>query len=214
MVKTRGCNIVLTIIIAFGLLFGCFELSACSSYSSDPNSSSRQSSSASNVSSEQSKSLSISNSSFNNSQSSNKEKSNSKKSSSAKKSISSNKDSRWPTNNPTLLKIPKSERYYNAKKYVGSRHTIAGPVVNVYQAKSSNGQPTFINIGAKYPSSECFTFLIWAEDMNSDFREMLSDIKTGNAWLKVTGYVSMYEGRPQITTGNGSVSYTWWTNVK
>lgn len=243
MIKREVYNRCLRIIISIALVFGCFGISACSSNSTSSTSSSSQSSSTMSASLAQAKTTSSTKNNSSKSQSSQKKKSSSKKkaskskkssskkkasknkksskkTSSAKKksskksSSASKKDYRWPTSNPTLLKIPKSERYYNARKYVGSRHTIAGPVVNVYQATSSNGQPTFIDIGAKYPSSECFTFLIWADDMNSDFREMLSDIRSGgNAWLKVTGYVSMYNGRPQITTGSGSVSYTWWTNA-
>lgn len=122
-------------------------------------------------------------------------------------------DSRWPTNDPELLGIPESNRYYAAGSYVGEIHTVAGPVVNVYQATQSRGMPIFVNIGAKYPSSECFTLLIWAEDLNGDIEEMLDAVDQGNAWIEVTGYVSLYEGRAQIQTGDGPIEFTWWANV-
>ncbi|MEE0705444.1 MAG: hypothetical protein UCH28_03555 [Adlercreutzia sp.] len=122
-------------------------------------------------------------------------------------------DERWPTTNKQLLAIPKSQRWYNAAKHVGSTCTIAGPVVNVYQAKEASGMPIFVNIGTAYPSSDCVTLLIWADQLD-DFEEMLNAVDDGDAWLSVTGYLSSYNGSMQFNIDDGPVEYTWWTNVR
>lgn len=182
------------------LVFGSVGMSACASSYSKGSSSSASSSQSSKSSSAESLSSKLSSSSA---------------SGSSKSFVSpSYTDSRWPTNNPELLAIPESNRYYTAGSYVGETHTVAGPVVNVYQASQSRGMPIFVNIGAKYPSPECFTLLIWAEDLNGDIEEMLNAVDHGNAWIEVTGYVSLYEGRTQIQTGDGPIEFTWWTNVR
>ncbi len=145
----------------------------------------------------------------NSKRSSSKESSKSSSSSSKKSYV----DSRWPTFNSELLAIPKSNRYYNANKYIGQNHTVAGPVAKVYQANSSNGKPIFVNVGMSNDSSNWFTFVVWAEDLDSGLQEMLNDVDHGKAWLSVTGNLYSYEGRPQVQTGHGYVEYKWWTNV-
>jgi len=37
-------------------------------------------------------------------------------------------------------------------------------VKGTHYAKSSNGKPTFLNVGEDYPSPNRFTVLIWGED--------------------------------------------------
>ena len=121
-------------------------------------------------------------------------------------------DPLWPTTNSQLLAIPESERWYNAAQHVGTTCTVAGPVVNVYQAKESRGMPIFVDIGEAYPSSRSVTLLIWAEAL-SDFEEMLNEVDDGDAWISVTGYLGTYEGRLQFNIDDGPVQYTWWTHV-
>lgn len=112
------------------------------------------------------------------------------------------------------MALPDFVRYYNAYNYIGEYHTVVGPVVNVYQATGSRGMPIFVNIGAKYPSPECFTLLIWAEDLDADLEQMLSAVDGGNAWIEVTGYISLYEDQLQIASDDGPFEYRYWTNVK
>ena len=118
-------------------------------------------------------------------------------------------DPRWPTTNPQLLAIPEAERYYNAWNHVWTTCTVAGPVVNVYQAKDSAGMPIFISIGASYPSSDCVTLVVWADAYN-DFAEMINDVDSGGAWLSVTGYLSEYNGGLQFDISDGYIEYRWW----
>lgn len=118
-------------------------------------------------------------------------------------------DSRWPTTNPQLLAIPEENRYYNAWNHVWTTCTVAGPVVNVYQAKDAAGAPIFISIGDYYPSPSCVTLVIWADAYN-DFAQMINEVDDGGAWLSVTGYLSEYNGGLQFDISDGYVEYTWW----
>ena len=122
-------------------------------------------------------------------------------------------DSRWPTFNDTLLAIPEQNRWYNARNSVGTNCTIAGPVVNAYQATGSAGMPIFIDIGSAYPNPDSVTLLVWG-DQYDEFAEMINAVDHGNAWLSVTGYLGMYDGYLQFDAGEGYIEYTWWTNVK
>lgn len=118
-------------------------------------------------------------------------------------------DPRWPTTNLQLLAIPEEDRYYNAWNHVWTNCTVAGPVVNVFQAKDSAGAPIFISIGANYPSRDCVTLVVWA-DAYYDFAEMINAVDDGDAWLSVTGYLSEYNGGLQFDISDGYVEYTWW----
>ncbi|MDO5335382.1 MAG: hypothetical protein Q4F23_04850 [Coriobacteriia bacterium] len=115
------------------------------------------------------------------------------------------------SNVPELKNLPEKNRWYNALKRVGQRAKLAGPVVNVYQAKDSRGMPIFVDVGSAYPGKSGFTLLIWAEDYD-DFSEMLNQLGP-SSWISVTGYLSSYNGRPQYDVSDGSISYEWWTNV-
>lgn len=122
-------------------------------------------------------------------------------------------DSRWPTHASELLAIPEENRYYNAWNHVWTTCTVAGPVVNVYQAKDEPGAPIFISIGDYYPSSDCVTLVVWA-DAYYDFERMINAVDDGDAWLSVTGYLSEYNGNLQFDISDGYVEYTWWEDVR
>ncbi len=121
-------------------------------------------------------------------------------------------DSRWPTTHPELLAIPESSRWYNAWNLAGTSCTVAGPVVNVYQATESNGMPIFIDIGAAYPNDNGVSLVVWG-DQYDEFAQMINAVDDGGAWLSVTGYLSVYNGHLQFNAGDGYVEYTWWTRV-
>lgn len=110
------------------------------------------------------------------------------------------------------LGIPQSHLWYNAGDHVGETYTVAGPVVDVYQAKDANGMPIFIDIGAAYPSDNRVTLVVWGEHYD-DFAEMINAVDHGGAWLSVTSYLEVYEGSLQMTSNNGC-DYTWWTEVE
>ncbi|WP_251230889.1 hypothetical protein [Adlercreutzia aquisgranensis] len=118
-------------------------------------------------------------------------------------------DSRWPTNNPTLLEVPESERWYNAWDQAWTNCTVVGPVKKVYQAKDSYGMPIFVDIGEAYPGANRVTLVIWAESLG-DLEEMLNDVAGGGAWLSVTGYLSVYNDTLQFNIDDGPISFQWW----
>jgi hypothetical protein len=50
-----------------------------------------------------------------------------------------------------------------AKDHIGDRATVCGKVASTHYAKSSKGEPTFLNLDEPYPK-EVFTILIWGSD--------------------------------------------------
>ena len=118
-------------------------------------------------------------------------------------------DPRWPTTNQSLLAIPEGQRWYNGWAVAGTNCTLAGPVVRVYQAQNEAGAPIFIDMGEAYPSTNGVTLLVWG-DQYYDFAEMIDAVDDGGAWLSVSGYLSVYNGRLQFDAGEGPVQYTWW----
>lgn len=110
------------------------------------------------------------------------------------------------------LDISPTDLWHNAGSHIGETCTVAGPVVDVYQAKDANGMPIFIDIGAAYPSENRVTLVVWAEHYD-DFAEMINAVDHGGAWLSVTSYLDVYEGSLQMNSDNGC-DYTWWTGVE
>src|SRR5258708_6573858 len=54
--------------------------------------------------------------------------------------------------------------WQNARRMIGRVATIRGYVAGTRYAASSNGSPTFLNIGVDYPSSRRVTVVIWREN--------------------------------------------------
>lgn len=123
-------------------------------------------------------------------------------------------DPGWPTTNSQLLAVPESQRWYNAAGNVDTKCTIAGPVVNVYQATQSNGMPIFVQIGAKYPDPGCVEIVIWADYLDTGYESLLDDVSSGsNPWISVTGYLSSYQGISQFDTDDGPLTWTIWPDA-
>ena len=120
----------------------------------------------------------------------------------------------WPTTDSELLAVPDENRWYFSYFHIGETHTVVGPVVRVYQALDEEGQPIFIDIGNEYPAAKRFTVVVWAQDLDNGFREMVESVDDGNAWLSITGYISSYDDVPQMSSGDGPMEFTWYTNVK
>lgn len=79
-----------------------------------------------------------------------------------------------------------------AYQHVGEVVTLYGKVVDAEYATTSNGRPTFLDIGASYPNSDRLSVVIWGEDrasFSSSPEKMYRD-KT----IAVTGEVYIYEG--------------------
>ena len=81
-----------------------------------------------------------------------------------------------------------------AKDHIGDRATVCGKVASTHYAKSSRGEPTFLNLDEPYPK-EIFTILIWGSDRGK-FGTPESEYKS--LQVCVTGKITSYRGVPEI----------------
>jgi hypothetical protein len=64
---------------------------------------------------------------------------------------------------PALHAQTKKFTTTEVKDHIGDRATVCAKVVSTHHAKSSKGEPTFLNLDEPYPK-EVFTILIWGSD--------------------------------------------------
>lgn len=98
---------------------------------------------------------------------------------------------------PTVHAQTKKITAAEAKDCVGDRATVCGKVASTHYAKSSKGEPTFLNLDEPYPK-EVFTILIWGSDRGK-FGTPESEFK--GLRVCVTGKITTYRGAPQISAG-------------
>lgn len=92
---------------------------------------------------------------------------------------------------------------WNEAKYnIGEWKTVCGTVVDTHYAVTSNGQPTFLNIGEPYPDPARFTVVIWG-DYRGNFPSPPEDYYLGKN-IGVTGLITEYEGIAQIEVSSPS----------
>ncbi len=72
------------------------------------------------------------------------------------------------------------EAYQYTDQYV----SVCGPVVDSYFAASTDGQPTFLNLGKEYPDPDRFTVLIWGSNLESFLLIQMSTIMVNQFALK------------------------------
>jgi hypothetical protein len=82
-----------------------------------------------------------------------------------------------------------------AKSLIGRYATIKGPVVGTRYASSSNGSPTFLNVGVDYPNARRFTIVIWGRNRSRFGRP---EQRYQGRTLCIRGYVESYQGVPEI----------------
>jgi hypothetical protein len=73
--------------------------------------------------------------------------------------------------------------------------TVKGRVAGAIFASSSNGSPTFLNLGVDYPNLRRFVVMIWIED-RAKFGAPES--KYRGRTICVRGLVEAYQGMPEI----------------
>lgn len=83
-----------------------------------------------------------------------------------------------------------------AINHVGERATVCGLVAGTHWASSSNGKPTFLNVGKDYPDSNRFTVVIWIQSRDN-FPQAPEVYYLGKT-ICVTGLITEYEGIAQI----------------
>lgn len=89
-----------------------------------------------------------------------------------------------------------------ASSLEGETAFIKGPVKSALYESSSTGEPTFLNIGADYPSGSRFTVVIWGK--NRDAFPTEPDIEYDGETVCVRGRVEDYRGITQMQVSSPS----------
>jgi hypothetical protein len=88
-----------------------------------------------------------------------------------------------------------------ARTVVGRVATVKGPVVGSVFARSSNGSPTFLNLGRDYPSPARFTVVIWIENRAAFGTP---ERRYRGRTICVRGLVKLYRGSPEVVARSPS----------
>ena len=88
-----------------------------------------------------------------------------------------------------------------ASRYIGRTATVRGRVAGTRYASSSNGAPTFLNLGVDYPNPRRFTVVIWGRN-RSNFGTPERTYR--GRVICVRGLVRAYQGRPEIHASSRS----------
>lgn len=89
-----------------------------------------------------------------------------------------------------------------ASRHIGEESIVRGSVEGATFADYVNGSPTFLNIGADYPSQARFTALIWGGD-RPKFGTPPETAYDGKE-IAVTGTITSYEGIPEVEVSEPS----------
>ena len=82
--------------------------------------------------------------------------------------------------------------WQQASNHIGEVVKIFGPVKSTKYASTSNGSPTFLDLGATYPNTSRVTITIWGRN-RSAFSNAPEKLYSGKT-LCVTGEVYLYKG--------------------
>ena len=97
---------------------------------------------------------------------------------------------------PSAVRCADAVSWQRAASLVGQRAVIKGRIVSTYFARSSAGQPTFLDMGNGYPNPNRFTVLIWRENRRT-FGGSPETRYRGRS-LCVIGLINSYRGVPEI----------------
>lgn len=86
--------------------------------------------------------------------------------------------------------------WHEARDHAGERATVAGPVAETFYDAASNGQPTFLNLGAGYPDPDRVTVLIWGDD-RGEFPDPPETAYAGKT-ICVSGEIELSQGVAEI----------------
>jgi hypothetical protein len=108
----------------------------------------------------------------------------------------------FPTDTPEPPLPAGAIQWDEAKNHIGERLTVCGMVMDATFASSTNGQPTFINLGKGYPDPDRFSVLIWGK-----YRYKFSS-PPESLYLKkdicVTGLIVSYKGQAEVEVNDSS----------
>ena len=98
----------------------------------------------------------------------------------------------------TQIPLPQGAIYWYDVKSHGNKYygTVCGLIVDGAYASSSNGTPTFLNLGNKYPDPDRFEIVIWKENLPK-FPPHPEQFYIGK-FICVSGLVSEYKGVPEV----------------
>ena len=86
----------------------------------------------------------------------------------------------------------------DAKDHAGEHATVCGKVVSTHFAKTTKGEPTFLNLNEPYPR-QIFTILIWGSDRN---KFGTPETRYRDAQVCVTGTITSYRGSPEVVAND------------
>lgn len=96
----------------------------------------------------------------------------------------------------TLAPQVREISWEQAGSHVGETLVVCGPVVDGRYAAKSNGKPTFLNLGKKYPDPGRFTVIIWG-DARDQFSSPPEELYL-NHTICVSGEIEAYNGLVEI----------------
>lgn len=82
-------------------------------------------------------------------------------------------------------------------QHIGDSVTVCGKVDDMRYFETSKNQPTFVNIGGKFPN-QLLTVVIWG-DVRNQFTGKPEDLK--NKQVCITGRIVLYKEKPEIIIG-------------
>jgi hypothetical protein len=95
----------------------------------------------------------------------------------------------------TTVSCRAAASWVRAVSLEGSVATLTGKVASTKFASSSNGSPTFLDIGHAYPNPNRLSIVIWIENRAAFGRP---EIRYRGRTVCVRGLVSDYNGSPEI----------------
>ena len=88
---------------------------------------------------------------------------------------------------------------FEAKDHTGEKITVCDKVFGTRFLENSNGQPTFLNLGAAYPNSP-FTIVIFGNE-RANFKEK-PELFYNNKKVCATGLIKEFHGKPEMIIAN------------
>jgi DNA/RNA endonuclease YhcR with UshA esterase domain len=90
-----------------------------------------------------------------------------------------------------------AQSWQSARRSIGRSVRVRAAVVSAAYASSSNGRPTFLNLGRAYPSPGRLTIVIWGRH-RSNFPRAPEQMFRSGTTVCVQGFVETYQGVPEI----------------
>jgi len=103
---------------------------------------------------------------------------------------------------PPVIGVSDTINWDEAATYIGEYKTVCGPVVDTHYAASSNGRPTFLNLGQPYPKPNRFTVVIWGRNRDK-FSTSPEQLYSG-VTICVSGLIEEYRGIPETEVSEPS----------